>query len=107
MKEKTIFQKIIDKEIPSDIIYESDTIIVICDINPQASIHYLIIPKENFITVSDIPSEKMNIMIDMCNTAKWLSCKDELHSNYKLIINNGRKAGQCIFHLHMHFLAGF
>jgi histidine triad (HIT) family protein len=104
---KNIFQKIIERDLPASIVYESAQIIVIKDINPQAPIHYLIIPKEKFIDVSNIPKEKIEIISAMFLVAHELSQINPEHAEYKLVINNGEKAGQCIFHLHMHFLAGF
>lgn len=105
--EISIFEKIIKKEIFAHIIFEDDFLIVIKDINPQAPIHYLIIPKEKFQNVNDIPSSKINIIEKMFLAAQFLSKNDEAASEYKLIINNGASAGQNIFHLHMHFLAGY
>jgi histidine triad (HIT) family protein len=103
----SIFEKIIQRLIPGNIIYETDSIIVIKDINPQANIHFLIIPKEKFKDISDITIEKIDIIKDIFLAVKYLSNNIEDAKEYKLIINNGTKAGQSIPHLHVHFLAGY
>lgn len=103
----SIFEKIIKRLIYADIFFEDDYLIVIRDINPQAPIHYLIIPKEKFLDVNAIPIDKIFIIEKMFLAAQYISKNISGASQYKLIINNGPAAGQCIFHLHMHFLSGF
>jgi histidine triad (HIT) family protein len=103
----TIFEKIIKRIVKSKIIYETETIIVIEDIKPLAPIHYLIISKELFKHCSYIPVEKMFIIQDMFLAVQYLANNILYAKEYKLIINNGSSAGQCVFHLHMHFLSGF
>ncbi len=100
-----IFCKIITKKIPASVIAENDDIIVIEDRAPQAPIHYLIIPKNHIENVLFFQKG------DCCYAAKMFSmvqkvAKDKQLEDVKLIINNGYKAGQRVFHLHMHFLAG-
>ena len=103
----TLFLKIINRELPAEIIYENEFVIVIKDIHPQAPIHYLIIPKKQFKTISDIPSNEFIYIDELFKAAQQLSKTIKNAEEFKLIINNGEKAGQCIFHLHMHFLSGF
>lgn len=103
----SIFTKIINREIASEIIYETNKVIVIKDIFPQATIHFLIIPKFCFKDISDIKEQEMHYLLEMFLAAQHLAINIENCYDYKLIINNGKKAGQCIFHLHMHFLSGF
>lgn len=102
-----IFEKIIQKIIPATIIYETDNIIVIKDINPQANIHLLIIPKEKFKDISNISFEKIGIIQDIFLTIQYLANHIENAKEYKIIINNGIKSGQTIPHLHIHFLSGY
>lgn len=106
-EELSIFEKIIKRIISADIIFEDDYVIVIKDINPQAPIHYLILPIEKFVDVNAIPIDKISIIEKMFVAAQYISKNISGASQYKLIINNGSAAGQCIFHLHMHFLSGF
>lgn len=105
--EESIFSKIINRKIPAEIIYETEHIIVIKDINPQAPIHLLVIPKKNFKTISDISPADFFYISKLFETIQHLSKTIPQADQYKIIINNGEKAGQCVFHLHIHFLAGF
>ena len=105
MNTRTIFQQIIDKEIPSNIIYEDELCIIIEDISPEAPVHYLAIPKKVIAGVSDLDeTEDKNIighlMISIKNQMIKMNIKD-----YRLVINNGSEAGQTVFHLHIHVLA--
>lgn len=104
---KTLFLKIIDREIPAEIVYENEYLIVIKDIHPQAAIHLLIIPKIPFYNISFISEDKFIYLEKMFLAIQYLSKTVPGATEYKLIINNGPSAGQCINHLHMHFLAGF
>ena len=94
-----IFCKIINKELPAEIIAENDHTIVIKDIAPKAPIHYLIIPKVHFKNIQE--AEGCCVTNSMVQAARQLG-----HSDYRLVINNGHQAGQRVFHLHMHYLAG-
>lgn len=99
-----IFCKIINKEIPSTIIEETSSIITIKDIAPKAPIHYLIIPKIHVPDVTSLTADQLPVMADMFAMAQSLG---KNHNNaFRLVINNGSAAGQMVFHLHMHFLAG-
>ena len=103
---KTLFSKIIDREIDSNIIAESDDIIVIEDINPKAPIHYLIIPKKEIEKVQDLEEGDFSYIEKMFKMAQYLSENVEGAGDFRLAINSGADAGQEIPHLHMHFLAG-
>lgn len=100
----TIFTKIINREIPANIIFEDELCIIIEDISPQAPLHYLAIPKKEIIGVSDLDDKDNEIMGHL-----MLTIKNQMQninvSNYRLVINNGSEAGQTIFHLHIHILA--
>jgi len=100
----TIFTKIINREIPSNIIFEDEICIIIEDISPQAPLHYLAIPKKEIIGVSDL-DDKDNVIISHL----LLTIKKQMQSinvsDYRLVINNGSEAGQTVFHLHIHILA--
>ena len=105
MNTRTIFQQIIDKEIPSNIIYEDQLCIIIEDISPQAPVHYLAIPKKMIKGISDLNDTEDkdilgHIMISIRNQMVQMNIKD-----YRLVINNGSEAGQTVFHLHIHILA--
>ena len=103
---KTIFQKIIDGEIPSERIYEDNLAIVIKDINPQAPTHVLIIPKTDQIPkLSDATEEHQALLGHLLLVAGKISRQLGVNEAFRLIINNGAEAGQTVFHLHLHLLA--
>jgi len=99
-----IFCKIIKKDTESKIEFENENIIVIHDINKQAKVHLLIIPKKHISTIKDITKEDQNILGEMLLIAKKMGEKFNLE-DYKLIINVGEKSGQQIFHIHLHLLS--
>lgn len=104
----TIFSKIINREIPADIVFESDTILAFKDINPQAPVHILIIPKIEIPKVTDINGKEhaslLGEMMDAANKiAKEMNIADD---GFRLVFNCGNNAGQDVYHLHMHLLGG-
>ena len=101
-----IFCKIIAKEIPSTIIAENDQIIVIKDINPKAPIHYLIIPKKHISDITGFDDSDVNLAGSMVLMAKQIAAGLPGSRAFKLLVNNGPDAGQCVFHVHFHLLAG-
>lgn len=103
MIDSCIFCKIVAKQIPSTVIYETDDILVIKDLYPKAPIHYLIMPKEHYQDIQSIPDENMDLASQMFAAAKKLS---QDSGDFKLVVNSGAAAGQKVFHVHMHFLAG-
>lgn len=100
----TLFEKIIAGELPSEKLYEDDRIIAIRDINPQAPVHLLIIPKEPIAKVHDL--KEGALVGEMVAVAQRLADQLGICEGYRLVINNGEKAGQTVFHLHMHLLGG-
>jgi len=104
----TIFSKIINKEIPADIVFESDSVLAFKDINPQAPVHILIIPKIEIPKVTDINGKEhaalLGEMIDAANKiAKDLNIAED---GFRLVFNCGDNGGQDVYHLHMHLLGG-
>ena len=102
----TLFEKIINKEIPAEIIYEDDVSIVIEDINPQAPIHLLIIPKKVIPKLSDASNEDKEILGHLMLVAGKIADQLGLDETFRLVVNNGAKAGQSVFHLHLHLISG-
>ena len=100
-----IFCKIINKEEPSDFVYENDKFIVIKDIKPSAPVHLLIIPKKHIDSVKHLGPEDKDLMGGMILCAQKIA-KEKNLAGYKLLINVGRKAGQMVDHIHMHLLSG-
>jgi histidine triad (HIT) family protein len=103
---KSIFTKILDGEIPGDILFEDEVCFAIKDINPQAPIHILIIPKKHVEKVSDAESDDKEMLGHLLLVSKAIANEQGLDDNYRLIINNGAKAGQSVFHIHVHLLGG-
>ena len=107
MPEDTIFSKIIAKEIPADIVFETDSVLAFRDIAPQAPTHILIIPKKPIVNVSDASEDDGALLGELMLAAKKIAEEQGLtQDGYRLVINNGERAGQTVFHLHMHLLAG-
>lgn len=102
----TIFGKIISGEIPGEFIYEDEHCVAINDINPQAPVHVLVIPKKGIPKLTDAGSEDQallgHLMLAVANVAEQLGVADA----FRVIVNNGAGAGQTVFHLHLHIIAG-
>jgi histidine triad (HIT) family protein len=102
-----IFCKIIRGEISGEKVFENEKILVLKDINPQAPVHFLVIPKEHFSSVLEIADEKMNLLQEVFGVIKKLANDFEFGPEGFRIVNNiGLKAGQAVGHIHFHVLAG-
>jgi len=102
-----IFCKIVSNDIPAKIVYENDTVLAFNDINPTAPEHILVIPKNHIGSVEEISSNDPEIIASMFEAVKEIAKIKNLNENgYRLIINNGKAAGQEVFHLHIHILGG-
>lgn len=100
-----IFCKIVNKQIPSEIIKETEELLVFKDIAPKSAIHYLIIPKKHIKDLSSLNPEDFDLGSKVFQMAQELSASSAGLKNFRLIINNGALAGQEVFHIHAHFLA--
>lgn len=103
---ETIFAKIINREIPADIIFEDNLCLAFKDVNPQAPTHILIIPKEPITKLADANDEDQALLGHLLLIARDIANDLGLGDAYRLVINNGTEAGQSVFHLHIHLLAG-
>jgi histidine triad (HIT) family protein len=103
---ETLFEKIINRDVPADIIYEDDVSIVIKDIYPQAPTHLLIIPKKVIPKLSDSKKEDQEVLGHLMLVAGQVAEQLNLDNTFRIVINNGAKAGQSVFHLHLHLLSG-
>ncbi len=102
----TVFTKIINKEIPADIVYEDDLCLAFRDINPQAPVHLLVIPKKPLATLADAETEDQEMIGHLLLVANIVAEKEGVGDAFRLVLNNGAGAGQDVFHLHLHVLAG-
>lgn len=104
---KTIFEQIIDKELPAEVLFENDSVIAIRDIHPLAPIHILIISKQKYRDFQNIPTRDMPIILgEIGAVAQLLAKKFSIESGYRLVTNVGTPSGQTIYHLHFHLLGG-
>jgi histidine triad (HIT) family protein len=106
MSQKTIFQRIIDREIPANIVFEDDRCLAFRDVAPQAPTHVLIIPKQSIASIASLEDGHAELIGHM-----WLVIRDvakqlELDAGYRVVVNCGRDGGQSVDHLHFHLLGG-
>lgn len=103
----TIFAKIINKEIPANIVYEDDDFLAFNDINPQAPVHILIIPKKEIKTVNDISSSDAIIVGKLFLIAKKIAKQMSIDKDgYRLVMNCNEYGGQSVYHIHLHLIGG-
>jgi histidine triad (HIT) family protein len=105
--EDCLFCKIADGQIPSTKVHETKNILAFEDINPQAPVHVLVIPKKHVTNINDLDKKDMEIVPEIMEAIKQVASNKELaDSGYRVIVNNGSGAGQEVFHLHFHVLGG-
>lgn len=102
----TIFQDIIDKRLPADIVYEDEHCLSFRDKHPQAPIHILVIPKQSITQLNQAKEEHELLLGHLVLVANNIAKDEGIEDAYRLVINNGAKAGQSVFHLHVHLLGG-
>ena len=102
----TIFKKIIDKELPADIVHEDELCLAFRDINPQAPTHVLVIPKKEIPAVKDLTAEDAATMGHIMVTIKQIADQLQLDEGYRVVVNCGDQGGQEVHHLHFHLLGG-
>ena len=102
----TLFTKIIAREIPADIVYEDDDCLAFRDINPQAPVHVLVIPKKPIDKLSDAEGQDCELLGKLMQAAARVAAQEGYAEAFRVVVNNGADAGQSVFHLHLHVLAG-
>ncbi|HEY9824039.1 MAG TPA: histidine triad nucleotide-binding protein [Stenomitos sp.] len=102
----TLFSKIIRREIPADIVYEDDLAIAFRDIQPQAPVHILVIPKKPIPKLADADLEDQALLGHLLLTVKRVAAQEGLTNGYRTVINTGNDGGQTVYHLHLHILGG-
>ncbi len=102
-----LFLKIINREIPADIVYETDSVLAFRDINPQAPLHVLVIPKTHIRTINDIGAEHTALVGELFTAAAAIAAEHGYADDgYRVVMNCNEAAGQTVFHIHLHLLAG-
>lgn len=101
-----IFCKIVDRKIPATIICENDHVLVIQDIAPKAPVHYLIMPKIHYQDLRELDVQNSSLLQSLFEMVQRLAKELPGNQSFNLVSNNGKDAGQSVFHMHWHFLAG-
>jgi len=102
----TIFKKIIDKQIPAQIVHEDDDCLAFRDVNPQAPVHVLVIPKREIPSLDALSAADASLMGHLIVTAQQIATQLGLSNGYRLVVNCGNDGGQSVEHLHIHLLGG-
>jgi histidine triad (HIT) family protein len=107
MTSKCLFCRIVQKEIPAEILFENNHVVAFADIHPQAPAHALLIPKKHFENLMAVPPEDTAVIAEIHRAAQELAKKLGVQeSGFRLVVNNGLNAGQSVNHLHYHLLGG-
>ena len=102
-----LFCKIVNREIPTDFLYEDENVVAFRDIKPQAPTHILIIPREHIGTLNDINQSHKELLGAIQLTASYLAKEEGIYEEgYRTVFNCNRDAGQTVFHIHLHLLGG-
>ena len=104
MSTETIFSKIIKKEIPADIVYEDDLALAFRDVNPQAPVQILVIPKQAIAKISEAETQDQALLGHLLLVCSKVAKDQGLEKGFRLVINNGDDGGQTVYHLHIHIL---
>ena len=108
MSTDCLFCKIVNREIPSDFLYEDEYCIVFKDINPAAPVHLLLVPKQHVRSINDLKPEHSELISHLLMVAKDMAAKTGVaESGYKLLFNVEKGGGQVIFHIHLHLIGGW
>lgn len=101
-----VFCRIAAREIPAEVLHESDTVVAFRDLEPKAPTHILIIPKEHLESIVDVEQRHGGMLADLAQAAAHLADTEGLEDGWRLVTNVGPDAGQSVFHLHVHLLGG-
>lgn len=103
---KTLFEKIIDREIPGQFVHEDELCVAIKDIHPAAPLHVLVIPRKPIPTLADASSADQALLGHLLGVAARVAAEAGYGAGFKVLINNGAEGGQTVFHLHLHVIGG-
>lgn len=102
----TVFGRIIRRELPADIVYEDELCVALRDINQQAPVHVLVVPRKEIAKLSDAKAEDQALLGHLLLAASKIARQLGVDDAFRIVISNGADAGQTVFHLHLHILAG-
>jgi histidine triad (HIT) family protein len=102
----SIFGKIIRREIPADIVYEDELCLAFRDVNPQAPVHILLVPRTAYPRLAEVPAGEQLLLGHLLLKAAEIARVQGIGDAFRLVVNNGEGAGQTVFHLHLHILGG-
>jgi histidine triad (HIT) family protein len=100
-----LFCSIVAGDIPAEIVAQSDTAVAFRDVNPQAPLHVLVVPRTHVANAAELADREPETVAELVRTARLIST-DAGHDSYRLVFNTGADAGQSVFHAHLHVLAG-
>jgi histidine triad (HIT) family protein len=103
---KTIFKRILDREIPADIVYEDDSCLAFRDVSPEAPTHVLLIPKQEIANLDALTAADAPLLAHLWSVIPKLAKQLGLKDGYRVVVNNGPHGGQTVDHLHFHILGG-
>ncbi|WP_339744197.1 histidine triad nucleotide-binding protein [uncultured Rubinisphaera sp.] len=103
-EQKTLFEKIIDREIPADIVFEDDLCLAFRDINPQAPVHILVIPKKPIPSLADATEDDRVLLGHLLLVLKNVALQEGLDNGFRTVLNTGPDGGQDVYHMHFHLL---
>ena len=106
MAEETIFAKIINREIPADIVHEDEHCLAFRDVAPQAPVHVLVIPKKPLVGLQEAVPEDGSLLGHLLLVASQIAEQEGLANGYRCVVNAGPEGGQSVYHLHVHLLGG-
>lgn len=103
-REDCLFCKIVQGDIPADKVFENDYAIAFKDISPQAPVHILLIPKKHYDSIAEV--DDLDLLGKLMALAPQIAKEQNVDDGYRIVINKGEKAGQTVFHLHIHIIGG-
>jgi len=106
MTDKTLFQKIIDGEIPGTFLHQDELCVALRDIDPQAPTHILVIPRKPIARIAEAGEEDKELLGHLLRTAAEVAAAEGLTGGYRIVVNNGPDGGESVPHLHVHLLGG-
>lgn len=107
MSQDCLFCKIVDGDIPADVVFESDNAIAFRDVNPQAPTHVLVIPRQHIATINDLEPGNESLVGELYMAARQIAADEGIaEAGYRTVMNCNKGAGQSVFHIHLHVLGG-